>query len=294
MDLIKELVEASRVSRKSAASVYHRDYERTKNKPYRKYDKRKHAKGTEEEEVSDSELAGAESQVEEGAWDFIKGAAGHVGNTVKQAVGNTVQAGQTASLQGDLAKKVEQLGQALAVYDKLKATQPQPQQPAQQQPAQQQVNPARQRNPQNQAPAGKPGDAVPAAFRSTTKPRIRNGEFVFSAFLQQADGDFLSEGAWDFLKGAAGHVGNTVKQAVGNTVQAGQDASNAADYQKAVASAKQLAAEIAGILTKLGNAQQALEQVFSKTTMNPMMQQRIQRLVTSRMQQRPQQPAPQQ
>ena len=280
MELIQELVEAARVSRKAAASVYHRDYERTKHKSYRKYDPRKHKKATEEEEVSDDELNAAESQVEEGAWDFVKGVAGHVGGKVKQAVGNAVQAGQTASLQGDLAKKIEQLGQVLAVYDKLKSTQ----QPQQQQP-QQKANPARQRNPQDKQPVGKPSDAVPAAFRATTKPRIRNGEFVFSSFLMQTDGEFISEGVWDFIKGAAGHVGGQAKQAVGNAVQAGQNASNAADYQKAVASAKQLAGDIAAILVKLGNPRQALEQVFSKTTMNPQMQQRISRIVNTRLQQ---------
>ena len=101
----------------------------------------------------------------------------------------------------------------------------------------------------------------------------------------QTDGEFISEGVWDFIKGAAGHVGGQAKQAVGNAVQAGQNASNAADYQKAVASAKQLAGDIAAILVKLGNPRQALEQVFSKTTMNPQMQQRISRIVNTRLQQ---------
>lgn len=43
--LLKEmwLMEADKKPLKKAAkSVYHRDYIKTKNKPYRKYDKRKH------------------------------------------------------------------------------------------------------------------------------------------------------------------------------------------------------------------------------------------------------------
>lgn len=278
MDLIKELVEATKVSRKAAASVYHRDYERTKNKPYRKYDPAEHKKSTEEEEVSDAELDAAEKTVEEGMWDFVKGAAGHVGNSIKQSVGNAVQAGQRSSALGDLTKKIGQLAQALAVIDKLK--------PAQQ-PQQQQARPApaRQRNPQDQRPQGKPSDAVPSAFRTSEKPRIRNGEFVFSSYLQQHEGEFMSEGVWDFVKGMSGHAGNSVKQSVGNAVQAGQTASNNADYQKAVASTKQLLGEIVQLIRKVGNAKQALGQIFSQSQLNPQVQRRITKLISQKLQQ---------
>ena len=48
MELLKEMLsldEAKKVPLKKAArSVYHRDYLKTKNKPYRKYDSRKHEK----------------------------------------------------------------------------------------------------------------------------------------------------------------------------------------------------------------------------------------------------------
>lgn len=276
MELMQELIEATRVSKKAAASVYHRDYERTKNKPYRKYDPADHKKSTEEEEVADDETA-----VEEGAWDFVKGAARHVGNNVKQAVGNVVQAGQTQSAIGDLNKSVAQLAKLLATYDQLKAgQQKQPPQQEQQPPQfdQQRPNPARQRV--SSAPQGKPSDAVPAAFRATTKPRIRNGEFVFSSYLQQHDGDFISEGAWDFLKGAAGHVGNNDKQAVGNTMQAGREASAAADYKNTVQQAKQTIQNIAGLIGKLGEqGMNAFKQSLQNSGMNPLMQQRIYKLV---------------
>lgn len=45
MELLKEMLqldEAKKPLKKAARSVYHRDYLKTKNKPYRKYDPRKH------------------------------------------------------------------------------------------------------------------------------------------------------------------------------------------------------------------------------------------------------------
>ncbi len=81
MELMQELIEATRVSKKAASSVYHRDYERTKNKPYRKYDPADHKKSTEEEEVADDETA-----VEEGAWDFVKGAGQAAGKQLQSKI----------------------------------------------------------------------------------------------------------------------------------------------------------------------------------------------------------------
>jgi hypothetical protein len=46
MDFLRDLLEASKkkkVSRTAASGVYHRDYEKTKKRPYRKYDAEKHA-----------------------------------------------------------------------------------------------------------------------------------------------------------------------------------------------------------------------------------------------------------
>lgn len=275
MELMQELIEAARVSKRSAASVYHRDYERTKNKPYRKYDPKDHKRtSTEEEEVSDEIDA-----VKEGAWDFVKGAASHVGNSVKQSIGNAVQAGQTQSSLGNINKSVATLAKLLAVYDQLKTNHQTPTQPTNQQPQFDQQSNTAQSKP---APAtqSKPVSATPAAFRTTTKPRIRNGEFVFSSYLQQHDGDFISEGAWDFLKGAAGHVGNTVKQAVSNTVQAGQDASATADFKNTVQQAKQTIQTIAKAIGSLGEqGMTAFKQALLNSGMNPMMQQRIYKLV---------------
>ena len=52
MELLKELVKineaedskSARVTGQMASAVYHRDYKKTKNKKYRKYDKRRHSK----------------------------------------------------------------------------------------------------------------------------------------------------------------------------------------------------------------------------------------------------------
>jgi hypothetical protein len=53
MELLKEMLtitEAKKVPLKKAArSVYHRDYEKTKNRSYRKYDPRKHKQETDGE-----------------------------------------------------------------------------------------------------------------------------------------------------------------------------------------------------------------------------------------------------
>lgn len=375
MELMKELIEAAKVSRSAAHAVYHRDYIRTKKKPYRKYDPRKHA--AEEEESSDMvcvyfdstgagrspepvagpfsradakawieenevdgdndyfidvahddiqeahgyakaprlgpkrdwdaehdkrrqkalddkpdlpgnqkwnvtekgvrkpvyvgtskaeaqtfvdkqsdkskyTITGVSTPVREGAFDFIKGAAQHVGNTVKQGVQNTVTAGKRASKVGDLSKEIAQLANALATYDKLKPAAPAPQQAAQQ--PQQQEPPRR--------PTETPGSA-PAAFRTTTKPKARMGqhglEMQFSSYLQFADNDDLvTEGAWDFIKGAAGHVGNAVATGVKDTVAAGTTASNAADLTQATTAAKQSVVNVIRLLRDIGPG--ALEQ----------------------------------
>lgn len=50
MELLKELMnlnedsKSSRVTSQMASAVYHRDYSKTKNKKYRKYDKNRHHK----------------------------------------------------------------------------------------------------------------------------------------------------------------------------------------------------------------------------------------------------------
>lgn len=246
MELMQELMEKSKVSRKAASAVYHRDYIKTKKKPYRKYDPKN--KPTNE---------GVEG-VDEGVFDFVKGAAQHVGQQVKAGVQNTVAAGQQASMSGQLTKLVAQLYQSISAYNKLKkATGPQQQQQAPQQ---------QQQAPQQQAPQ----QATPAAFRTTQKPRAVMGkhgaELQFSSYLQTLDNDdLITEGVWDFMKGVGGHVAQSMKQGVQSTVQAGQAASSAADLATAEKNAKQSIMMIVQLLQKMGSG--AIEQ-FKQAAIN--------------------------
>lgn len=240
MDLMKELIEESKITRKAAKAVYHRDYLKTKKKPYRKYDPKSRTQKNESVEV------------DEGIMDFVKGAAGHVGNQIKQGVQSTVAAGQQASMSGELSKLVATLFQSLTTYTKLKKAGPQ------------QAAPQAQQAPQ-QAPQQQPAaqSAAPAAFKPTQKPKTVPGkfgpEYQFSSFLQDIDNeDFITEGVWDFVKGAAGHVGNQVKQGVQSTVAAGQEASQTADLASAQKTAVQTIAGVIQLLQKIG--QGAVEQ----------------------------------
>lgn len=45
-----ELIIEKKTGRRTAAAVYHRDYEKTKNRPYRKYDQQKRSKRRSTEE----------------------------------------------------------------------------------------------------------------------------------------------------------------------------------------------------------------------------------------------------
>lgn len=238
MELMQELMEKSKVSRKAASAVYHRDYLKTKKKPYRKYDPSDRKKTNE--------------GLEEGMFDFVKGAAQHVGNQVKQGVQNTIAAGQQASMEGQLSKLVDQLYKSLITYNKLKKQSPQHQQ--------------QQAAPQQAAPQQAPQQATPAAFRTTQKPRAVMGkyghEFQFSSYLQMLDNnDFITEGVWDFMKGVGGHM----KQGVQQVVQAGKDASTSADLSAAQQQATQTIQQIIAVLQKMGNG--ALDK-FKQTATN--------------------------
>lgn len=304
MDLMKELIEESKIPRKAAKAVYHRDYLKTKKKPYRKYDPSDRKKSAVKESDDGKQrfttkaswqraaraaypdgrfygdpdsramTAGGVTQgsrasggqvaawdgdsgwvkmpVTEGIMDFVKGAAGHVGNQIKQGVQSTVAAGQQASMAGELSKLVATLFQSLTTYTKLKKAGPQQAAPQQQ---------AQQQAPQQQQPAAQ--SAAPAAFKPTQKPKTVPGkfgpEYQFSSFLQTLDNeDFITEGVWDFVKGAAGHVGNQVKQGVQQTVAAGQEASQTADLASAQKTAVQTIAGVIQLLQKIG--QGAVEQ----------------------------------
>lgn len=388
MDLMRELIEAVKVSRKTAHAVYHRDYERTKKKPYRKYDAQHRA--SEDEEYSDNiqpeqlvcvyfdghgfepkrvagpfsreeaaqwledneidrndedyfvdsaELVNEERgyarekprtaprnwdvehdkrrqkqldasdedtsswpgsfsvydrttkkcvgdkvdsrekaqayidaqpnpenftihgakvkpQVREGAFDFMKGAAQHIGGQIKQSVSNVVQAGKQQSAVGDITSKLTQLAKVLQQYDQLSG---QPQQaPQTGQPevmqAKPAVNPARSRAPSQPIPA--PSASTPAAFRTTTKPRAKMGqhgmEYQFSSYLYDQNDGLLSEGVWDFMKGAGKAVVNQAAQVGKQAIAAGHQSSQAADMQQVKTQYAQLSKEIAQLCSGFG------------------------------------------
>lgn len=98
MDFIRELLEAAKkktkVTKTAASSVYHRDYVKTKKKPYRKYDPNKHARLSEDFEQQDQSQQ-AQAQQSGGS--------------------------------DELAQHLKQLVVLLAKYDQLKETKPQQQ-----------------------------------------------------------------------------------------------------------------------------------------------------------------------
>jgi len=268
MDLMKELLDEGKkttVSRAAAHAVYHRDYVKTKKKPYRKYDGNGN-KSYEDEETTEDVV---DDELSEGMWDFVKGAGRHVGQAaagaadagaqltmqaahrVQQGVQNTVQAGQQASQQADGQRLTKLLIQSFQRYFELKGgtTQQPNQQPAAVVRANRQPAPAAQQLP-------------PRSF--TQQHKARDGGMQFSSYLATLDNsDLITEGAWDFIKGAGRAVGNAVRsgvqqgaqrvgqaaqagaqrvqQGVQNTIQAGQQASQQADTEAASNKVKQTA-----------------------------------------------------
>lgn len=252
MDLMKELLnegKKTKVSKATARAVYHRDYEKTKKKPYRKYD------GQEDEEVTDDLPDVDDDKLKEGVWDFVKGAGQHVGQStsnavrqgaqrIQQGVQKTVQAGRDASQAADNARLTKLLVQALDQYLQLtKNNQPDPQQQA----------PAAVVRA-NRQPVPQQPQLPPRSF--TQAHKARDARLQFSSFLPTLDNsDLITEGAWDFIKGAGKVVGDAVssrvqqgaqkvQQGVQNTIQAGRDASQAADIQSAKAKVQQIATKI--------------------------------------------------
>ncbi len=203
--------------KKMAKSVYHRDYVKTKNKPYRKYDPEddKHA-------------------LTEGPLDFARGAVGEIGRKVGGMVNDVSTAGRTTSLMADAKLQISRLLSSLATYDELKKSQ---------QAEQQSVKDDRQASQPAQA-----NEQPQQAQQQKQKPRMRPGpygmEYVFSSeFANLSNGAALTEGKWDYVKGAVGtaasELGNKFTQRftqmpnwMKKADAAGRAASSAADFQK--------------------------------------------------------------
>ena len=192
------------------------------------------------------------TRLNEGPLDFIRGAGAEVGNKIRnsgvgRAATDIYQAGKTASGNADfeaLLKKFTATAVQVARNDvdgtsAQRAPAPAQQAPAQQAPAQRvPVNKTRQRNIDNRR-------AQASAVRS------RRPMESFDTFLQQSFAQELNEGAWDFIKGAAGEGARKLinKYAGGQSTlrdiyQAGERASSAANYSKYEAQLNALADEI--------------------------------------------------
>jgi hypothetical protein len=103
-DLLTEGVKRKKL-KKAAKAVYHRDYEKTKNKVYRKYDKRP-------------------DYVKEGMWDYLKGAGAETAdkfNKAKQGIQDIHAAGQKRSATQELTNVTQMLVNLIVKYRKLKA-----------------------------------------------------------------------------------------------------------------------------------------------------------------------------
>lgn len=205
--------------------------------------------------------------LQEAPLDFIRGAAGSIGQAVGRTapvrgIRNVIGAGQAASQAADARRNLQNLTrqfvqQAHMVLKQMPqqaqpavAQQPQPQQPVQRQ----------QPQPQ-QRPQQPPSSMVPAAFRTTQKPKYvstpHGPSLQFSSFLAEPTGEQLDEAWRDFIKGASkqaaqdvsartnaywksvlgNKVGGLVRSAAGvagNALQAGANASIEADTARAL------------------------------------------------------------
>lgn len=319
MDLLKQFLDENKKPslKRSAKAVYRRDYLKTRNKSYRKYDAEEHKSVSENYEtmsiaqlqqeleyaVEDlrmakeigedadtiatitSDIRQIRGQIEaikmhsgvsphldtemvEGVFDYAIGAGAHAGSKIKQAASGMAKAGHRASAIGDVERDLVQLVQALQTYDKTKQV-----------PQQSQSSPpptAPEDNDQQESPAGAPNaGGVADPFKTTGKPKAAVGkhgyEWQFSSYLAQQDNtDFLSEGAWDFIKGAAKQMGSGVAQSVKGVHQAGQQASQEADGIRAKQVAQEKIKAIVNRLASLGSEGPELLQQLTIAKCGPM------------------------
>lgn len=230
------------------------------------------------------------SQLSEGPFDFVRGAAGEVGRQVKQsgigqAVGDIVKSGQLASASGELEKAISQFAMLLAKRNKIKGALGQPTTPQ----PQAQPQPAQQRQPQQAAQQPAPQGqqrGTPDAFRTTEKPKGRTGkhgfEYTFSSFLQATHGERIDEGFWDFVKGAGSAVGSKLRDKINaygdqdsmlkSVVNAGKQASVQGNQRKMQDNLVQAEADASKALQQViamtkrfgGTAQEAVKRAVSK------------------------------
>lgn len=103
-DILTEAKKKKKLKKAYAKSTYHRDYLKTRNKPYRKFQDH-------------------ESTTNEGVFDFVKGASSAVSDKLKQVPNNLRDirdSGRSASIVGDIKSLVRSLAQTIFKYNKLK------------------------------------------------------------------------------------------------------------------------------------------------------------------------------
>lgn len=157
-------------------------------------------------------------RLNEGPFDFIRGAAGEVGRKVSnsapvRAARDVVNAGKAASAAAELEKEILALAKLLgpvsqpAQPERVEPTTSAPtqsQQPKQQaQPRQRPSQTTQQRSPSTQT------SQQPSPFRTTSKPKGKIGplgkddfRWTFDSYMRATYGEPLTEGAMDFIRGA--------------------------------------------------------------------------------------------
>ncbi|MGZ8924612.1 MAG: hypothetical protein ACXW2E_01890 [Nitrososphaeraceae archaeon] len=178
MEFLKELTQINEAKKKplkkAAKAVYHRDYVRTKNKPYRKYHK---------------------DRTDEGVFDYVRGAGKYIGKKAYDKVAEKGKqlaepfykahsAGKSSSLAADikeltnaktfLIQKLFEIGNEVG-HDNVRK-------------------------------------AINHQFASTKQINLANAivkEYLAKTNVQTQ----TNEGAWDFLRGAGGAAGGAMKRA---------------------------------------------------------------------------------
>lgn len=303
--LLKELAEQAKVSTSTAASVYHRDYERTKNKPYRKYDATKHAEENEEASNLDNEevcvyykkpgsdqhevIAGPFTRAQAIAWCkdhndeitdtselFIESVVGEgMWTFTKGALGHvagSVKQGISntidAGRQSSLMGNISKLIKDIAKNLSIKQ--------------QMETGRSEQPQPKQEPTMSTRPDGTPAAFKTDDSAKFVAGshgpEYQFSAYLIQTDAQFMTEGVIDFIKGMGSHVGHSISQGINNTIQAGHQS----ELDNANTSITNDVQELILLLQKLGpSASKQLPELVSANVSDPNQRAQIVNIITS-------------
>jgi len=162
------------------------------------------------------------TRIEEGSWDFVKGASSEIGKRVRNSgvangVRNVVQAGRDASTQGELTSAVAKF---YALYRRYQASnngarppQDTPVSNRRTEPTDQsQQRPQSQQNQRSQYHSQQSNVTQPSSASGYTQ--YNPSQYTFSAYMQQVLGDRIDEGMVDFARGAGSAIGGKIASAV--------------------------------------------------------------------------------